>query len=98
MTAEGDAHALRHETGAVPAHALGRGGGGIAADPAHAAEDTVTATSRAPDTSKHRRKPFLIYTPVKEAKQTHGDLWDTDCVTEEQSVKIKGNNNYMGFF
>lgn len=66
VTAEGDAHALRHETGAVPAHAPGRGGGGIAADPAHAAEDTVTATSRAPDTSKHRRKPLLIYTPMKE--------------------------------
>lgn len=66
VTAEGDAHALRHETGAVPAHAPGRGGDGIAADPAHAAEDTVTATSRAPDTSKHRRKPLLIYTPVKE--------------------------------
>lgn len=51
VTAEGGAHAPHHETGAARAHAPGRGGGGIAADPAPAAEATVTATSRAPDTS-----------------------------------------------
>lgn len=56
MTAEEDALALHHETGAGRAHAPGRGGGGIAADPALAAEDTVTATSRAPDTSKATTK------------------------------------------
>ncbi len=57
VTAEGDARAPRHETGAVRAHAPGRGGGDIAADPALAAEDTVTATSRAPDTSKYTTRP-----------------------------------------
>lgn len=50
VTAEGGVRVLRHETGAVLAHAPGRGGGGIAAAPA--AEATVTATSRAPNTSK----------------------------------------------
>ncbi len=53
VTVEGGARAPHHETGAVRAHAPGRGGGGIAADPALAAEDTVTATSRAPNTSKY---------------------------------------------
>lgn len=52
MTGEGDARAPHHETSAVLAHAPGRGRGGIAADPALAAEDTVTATSRAPNTSR----------------------------------------------
>lgn len=51
VTAEGDAHAPLRETGAAPARAPGKGGGGIGADPTPAAEDTVTATSRAPDTS-----------------------------------------------
>lgn len=56
MTAEGDVHALHHETGAVRAHAPGRGGGGIVADLALAAEDTATATSRAPNISKYATK------------------------------------------
>ena len=57
VTAEGDARAPHHETGAARARAPGRGGGGIAAGPALAAADTVTATSRAPNTSKYRTKP-----------------------------------------
>lgn len=52
VTVEGDARARHHETGAVRAHDPGRGGGGIAADPALAAEDIVTPTSRAQNTSK----------------------------------------------
>lgn len=55
VTAEGDARVPHHETGAARAHVPGRGGGGTAADPALAAADTVTATSRAPDTSKYTR-------------------------------------------
>lgn len=51
VTAEGDARAPLREIGAAPARAPGKGGGGIAADPTPAAVDTVTATSRAPDTS-----------------------------------------------
>lgn len=62
MTAEGDARALHHERDAVLAHAPGRGGGGIAADPALAAEDTVTATSRAPNTSKYRKTAYTVHT------------------------------------
>lgn len=56
VTAEGGAHGPRHGTGVVHAHAPGRGGGGIAVDPVPAAEATVTATSRAPDTSKDTNK------------------------------------------
>lgn len=54
MTAGGGARAPPPERGAAPARAPGRGGGGTAADqtPTPAAEDTVTATSRAPDTSE----------------------------------------------
>ncbi|KAI3365617.1 hypothetical protein L3Q82_010701 [Scortum barcoo] len=52
VTAEGGVHAPHHETGAVHARAPGRGGGGTAADPALAAVDTVTATSKALNTSK----------------------------------------------
>lgn len=53
VTAEGDAPTPHPETGAVLAHAPGKGGGGTAADPALAAEDTVTAMSEAPGTSKY---------------------------------------------
>lgn len=52
MTAGGDARVRRLETSAAPVRAPGTGGGGIAADRAPATEDTVTATSTAPDTSK----------------------------------------------
>lgn len=52
VTAGGDARVRRLEKGAVRARAPGTGGGGIAADRALATEDTVTATSTAPDTSK----------------------------------------------
>lgn len=52
MTAGGDAHVHHHEKGAARARVPGRGEGGIAADQALAPEDTVTATSTAPDTSK----------------------------------------------
>lgn len=65
MTAGGDARAPPPERGAAPAHAPGRGGGGTAADPipTPAAEGTVTATSRAPDTSEcshHWHKKYRI--------------------------------------
>lgn len=63
VTAEGDAHTPRPETGAVLAHAPGKGGGGTAADPALAAEDTVTAMSGAPDSSKYTKR-LSQFTPV----------------------------------
>lgn len=66
MTAEGGVHAPHLETGAVRAHAPGIGGGGTAADPALAAEDTVTATSRAPNTSKCTTKPTTVHTKPPE--------------------------------
>lgn len=56
VTAEESAPAPRHETSAVLAHAPGSARGGIAAGPAPAAEDNVTAiaASRAQNTSKYR--------------------------------------------
>lgn len=57
VTAGGDARVRRLEKGA--ARAPGTGGGGIAADRALATEDTVTATSTAPDTSKQPAPPRL---------------------------------------
>lgn len=51
MNEGGGAHALRLETSTAHVLAPGRGRGDIAAGPAPAAEATVTATSRAPDTS-----------------------------------------------
>lgn len=71
MTAGGDAHVRHLETGAARARAPGRGGDGIAADRALAAEDTVTATSTAPDTSKH-------LTPQARVTETFG-LCDKQC-------------------
>lgn len=52
VSAGGDALVQHRERGAVHARVPGRGGGGIAADQPLAPEDTVTATSTAPDTSK----------------------------------------------
>lgn len=68
MTAEGDAHALHHETSAVHALAPGKGGGGIVAVLALAAEDTATATSRAPNISKYTTKLTLNPTQNRTAK------------------------------
>jgi len=62
VTAEGGARARHPETSGVLVLAPGRGGGGIAADPAHAAVDTVTATSRAQDTSKYTNTAHFLLT------------------------------------
>ena len=71
VTAEGGAHAPHHETGGVLVHAPGRGGGGTAADPAHAVEDIVTAIamSRAQDTSKDRHNLYFTPRPNKIIKK-----------------------------
>lgn len=65
VIAGGDAHAPRLETGAVLAHAPGSGRDGIAAVPVPAAADIVTATSRAPDTSKYTLHILMLPLLVK---------------------------------